>query len=110
MTTYALVTVGCPHCKGHFLENARLVRPNGSAWCPYCEALFRLDESNDAMRRTLTEARAARRRRRERLAELQSRWTDKPAPPVRPMAMSEVLQALDALLIRMDGLADRKRG
>jgi hypothetical protein len=111
MTPYALVTVGCPHCKGHFLENAKLVRVDGQAWCPHCEELFRLDEGNEAMRRTLSEAKAARRRRKERLTEFKSRWMDvpQPAPAPKPLLMSDVLQALDELLVRMDGLS-RKQG
>ena len=31
MTTYALVSVGCPHCSGPFLENAKQVSPHGGA-------------------------------------------------------------------------------
>ncbi len=107
MTTYALVSVGCPHCRGHFLENAKLVRPGGSAWCPTCEQLFTLDATDQATRSTLAEAKAARRRRRDRLAEFQSQWRD-PAP--KPMLMSDVLQALDDLLLRLDGMTERKRG
>ncbi len=112
MTTYALVSVCCPRCSGHFLENAKLVRPGGSAWCPTCEQLFTLDAADRATRRTLAEAKAARRRRRERLAEFQSQWQD-PVPatkPGPPMLMSDVLHALDELLLRLDGMAERKRG
>lgn len=109
MTTYALVSVGCPHCRGHFLENAKLVRPGGSAWCPTCGQLFELDATDEATRHTLAEAKAARRRRKERLVELKSRWLDDPAAPGPPMLMGDVLRTLDELLQRMDGLA-RKRG
>lgn len=111
MTTYALVSVGCPHCSGQFLENAKLVRPGGAAWCPSCEKLFTLDASDQSTRRTLAEAKAARRRRKERLNELRSTWTDVPAPaPKPPMLMSDVLRALDELLLRLDGMTERKRG
>lgn len=111
MTTYALVSVACPHCSGQFLENAKLVRPDGGAWCPHCETLFTLDASNQATRRTLAEAKAARRRRKERLNDLRSTWMDVPAaPPKPPMLMSDVLQALDELLLRLDGMTERKRG
>jgi uncharacterized Zn finger protein (UPF0148 family) len=109
MTTYALVSVGCPHCNGQFLENAKLVRPDGGAWCPHCEKLFTLDPANQAMRRTLAEAKAARRRRKDRLTELRSTWSDAPPPP-KPPLMGDVLRALDALLLRLDGLTERKRG
>ena len=53
-----------------------------------------------------------RRRRRERLAEFQSQWQDPaPAPKLSPpMLMSDVLHALDELLLRLDGMAERKRG
>jgi hypothetical protein len=107
MTAYALVNVACPHCRGHFQERAKLVRPGGQAWCPHCEALFVLDEASEPMRRTLAAARDARRRRRERLAELKSRWSND-GTPERPMLMSDVLRALDDLLVRMDALAARK--
>ncbi|MDB5540023.1 MAG: hypothetical protein JWQ89_1750 [Devosia sp.] len=111
MTTYALVSVGCPHCRGHFLENAKLVRPGGSAWCPSCEQLFVLDTNNEVMRRTLSEAKQARRRRKERLSERTSRWRDVPPAPApgSAMLMSDVLNALDELLLRIDGMT-RKRG
>lgn len=112
MTTYALVTVGCPHCRSHFLENAKLIRPGGSAWCPTCEQLFELDTSNEATRRTLAEAKAARRRRKERLNARAARWMDVPVapPPKPPMLMNDVLRALDELLLRLDGMAARRRG
>lgn len=112
MTTYALVSVGCPRCSGHFLENAKLVRPGGSAWCPSCEQLFTLDAADQATRRTLAEAKAARRRRKERLAEVRSLWQDPPPAPAPkpPMLMSDVLRALDDLLLRLDGMTGEKRG
>lgn len=107
MTAYALVNVACPHCRGHFQERAKLIRPGGQAWCPHCEALFDLDEGNGPMRRILADAKDARRRRKERLTELRSRWSDEPAPQ-KPMLMSDVLRALDDLLVRMDALAAKK--
>ena len=114
MTTYALVSVGCPTCRSHFLENAKLLRPGGSAWCPTCEALFALDASHEPTRLTLAEAKAARRRRKDRLAQFQSGWRDSPAAvvaaPEPPMLMSDVLQALDALLVRLDGMGEQKPG
>jgi hypothetical protein len=108
MTTYALVSVGCPHCSGQFLENAKLVRPGGAAWCPHCETLFTLDGSDQAPRRTLTAAKAARRRRKGRLAELRSTWSDVPPAP-KPLLMTDVLRQLDELLLRLDGMADGNR-
>lgn len=110
MTTYALVSVGCPHCRGHFLENAKLVRPGGSAWCPSCEQLFRLDAADEATRHTLAEAKAARRRRKDRLAEFKTNWRAPAPAPSPPMLMSDVLRALDDLLLRLDGMAEQKRG
>ncbi|KQU93352.1 hypothetical protein [Devosia sp. Root105] len=108
MTTYALVSVGCPHCSGQFLENAKLVRPDGDAWCPHCEKLFTLDSGNLATRRTLAEAKAARRRRKDRLTELRATWSDVPAAPPKPMLMGDVLRALDELLDRLDGLTHKR--
>ncbi|WP_156342858.1 hypothetical protein [Devosia sp. A16] len=107
MTTYALVSVGCPHCGGQFFENAKLVRPAGGAWCPHCEKLFTLDTGDQATRRTLAEAKAARRRRKDRLNELRASWSDVPA---RPMLMRDVLRELDELLLRLDGMVEQKRG
>lgn len=108
MTTYALVSVGCPHCSGQFLENAKLIRPDGGAWCPHCEKLFTLDATDQATRRTLADAKAARRRRKERLTELRATWMDVPAAPPKPMLLSDVLEALDGLLDRLDGLTHKR--
>lgn len=109
MTTHALVGVDCPHCRGHFLENAKLVRPGATAWCPSCEQLFLLDAADKATRRTLSDAKAARRRRKERRANSQSQW-HAPAPAPAPMVMGDVLRALDDLLLRLDGMTGEKRG
>lgn len=106
MSAHALVSVACPHCRSAFLENAKLVRPGGQAWCPHCEELFVLDAANEAMRRTLFEAKAARRRRRERIGELRAGWFE-PTPAGRPMVMGDVLRKLDELLGRMDDLAQK---
>lgn len=106
MTAYALVNVACPNCRGQFQERAKLIRAGGQVWCPHCEALFVLDETSGPMRRTLAEAKDARRRRKERITELRSRWSDVPPPP-KPMLMSDVLRRLDELLERMDGLNHR---
>ena len=103
MTAHALVNVACPNCSGQFNERAKLIRPGGQAWCPHCEALFVLDGQSGPMRRTLAEAKDARRRRKERIAELRSRWSGAPAPQ-EPMLMSDVLRRLDELLDRMDEL------
>ncbi len=110
MTTYALVSVGCPHCSSQFIENAKLLRPDGAAWCPHCEKLFTLDPSDQATRRTLAEAKAARRRRKDRLNELRASWRDVPSAPRRPMLMVDVLRELDELLLRLDGMVEQKRG
>lgn len=110
MSAYALVNVACPHCRGQFLENAKLVRPGGKAWCPDCEELFVLDMANDAMRHTLVEAKLARRRRKARIADLRARWADPAsAPEQKPMLMGDVLRQLDQLLERMDDLAQRDK-
>jgi uncharacterized Zn finger protein (UPF0148 family) len=111
MSAYALVSVGCPHCRGQFLENAKLVRPGGQAYCPNCEELFVLDLANEGMRKTLVEAKLARRRRKERLAQVRARWSDPvPIPTEKPMLIGDVLRHLDTLLDRIDNLAHRKRG
>jgi len=105
MSAHALVDLSCPHCHSQFIENAKLVRPGGAAWCPECETLFALDENDEAMRRMLAEAKAARRRRKDRLNDLRLRWCD-PAPsrpaPARPLLLSDVLRKLDALLQQLD--------
>ena len=110
MSLQALVDLSCPHCHMQFVENAKLVRPGGNAWCPACEQLFALDETNEAMRKVLEAAKVARRRRKERLNDLKLRWTDPPPPQAAtpaetPRTLTEVLSVLDALLLRLD---DRK--
>jgi uncharacterized Zn finger protein (UPF0148 family) len=109
MSLHALVDVNCPHCHKHFVENAKLVRPGGNAWCPECEQLFALDETNEAMRKVLEAAKLARRRRKDRLNDLKQRWADPPpqaaTPADTPRTLTEVLSVLDALLQRLD---DRK--
>ncbi|MBN9311106.1 hypothetical protein [Devosia sp.] len=107
MSAYALVSVACPNCRGQFQERAKLLRSGGQAWCPHCEALFALDDTSEPIRRTLALARDARRRRRQRIAELRSGWSEEPEP-AKPLLMSDVLRALDDLLVRMDALATRK--
>lgn len=116
MSAFALVNLTCPHCGGTFIENAKLVRPGGQAYCPECQGLFPLDASNDSIRTALQEAKKARARRRERVAQLRERWaepctTSKPAPaprptpaiaPDRPLLISDVLRSLDALLLRLN--------
>jgi hypothetical protein len=110
MSAHALVDLRCPRCHTHFPENARLVRPGGQAWCPECASLFELDAADRDMRRMLDAAKAARRRRKERLNELRLRWSDPApqptaAPPTPPRLMSDVLRSLDELLARLDGKA-----
>ncbi|WP_421762370.1 hypothetical protein [Devosia sp.] len=110
MSAYALIDVPCPHCHGHFIENAKLLRPGGQAYCPECESLFHLDANSEAMRHTLAEAKAARRRRKDRIAELRQTWMDPvPVAPAKqpPLLMTDVLSALDQLLVRLDGLHRR---
>ena len=106
MAAHALVDLECPHCAAGFSENAGLVRPGGNAWCPHCGKLFALDANQNAV---LEAAFAARRRRKERRAELRARWSDVPrqAPAEPPMRMSDVLRTLDDLLDRLDGLHRR---
>jgi hypothetical protein len=105
MSLNTLVEMSCPHCQKRFVENARLVRPGGKAWCPECEQLFALDETNEAMRQVLSAAKAARRRRKDRLADLKLRWADPPqaaTPADTPRTLTDVLAVLDALLQRLD--------
>jgi uncharacterized Zn finger protein (UPF0148 family) len=111
MSAYALIDVPCPNCHGHFIENAKRVRPGGKAYCPQCESLFELSDSSEAMRRTLADAKAARLRRKDRIAELRRTWMDPvPTAPTRqpPLLMTDVLSALDQLLVRLDGLHRRQ--
>jgi len=109
MSLHAQVDLSCPHCHKQFTENARLVRPGGHAWCPECEQLFALDETNEAMRQVLEAAKAARRRRKDKLNNLRLRWSDPPPQAVTvadtPRTLTDVLLVLDALLQRLD---DRK--
>jgi len=106
MSPNALVDVNCPHCQKQFVENAKLIRAGGSAWCPECEQLFALDETNEAIRKVLDAAKAARRRRKDRLNDLKQRWADPPpqaaTPADTPRTLTEVLSVLDALLLRLD--------
>jgi hypothetical protein len=106
MSYSARVSVRCPHCEQNFVENARLIRSGGQAWCPECERLFRLDPASHHARQALLEARAARARRRERLAAVRQRWEDPPRPaPKPPMLLGDVLARLDALLVRLDDVS-----
>jgi hypothetical protein len=110
MPASALVDLSCPHCHEQFVENAKLVRPTGNAWCPRCGRLFSLDTGDEQMLRILAAAKTARRRRRERLHDLSLRWTDPAparAPSKPPMLMTDVLAVLDDLLERLDGLHRR---
>jgi len=111
MSLHALVDLECPHCHKQFAENAKLVRPGGKAWCPECEQLFALDETNEAMRQVLNAAKAARRRRKDRLNELKLRWCDPPpqaaTPADTPRTLTDVLSVLDALLLRLDSRDDK---
>ena len=111
MSLHALVDLSCPHCHKQFVENAKLVRAGGNAWCPECEQLFALDESNEAMRKVLEAAKASRRRRKDRLNELKLRWIDLPpqaaTPADTPRTLTEVLSVLDALLLRLDDRDDK---
>ena len=108
MSYTARVSVHCPQCEQSFYENAKLIRPGGLAWCPQCERLFALDPANEHTRKALDEAKAARARRRERLAAVRMRWQDPPHPaPNPPMLLSDVLARLDALLERLAGATRR---
>lgn len=111
MSSHALVDMSCPHCKKHFVENAQLVRPGGEAWCPECEQLFALDETNAAIRQMLSAAKAARRRRKDRINELRQIWADPPqaaTPADTPRTLTEVLAVLDGLLLQLDRRTDDK--
>lgn len=111
MSLHTLVDLECPHCHKRFVENAKLVRPGGNAWCPECEQLFVLDETNEAMRQVLNAAKAARRRRKDRLNQLKLRWCDLPpqaaTPADTPRTLTDVLSVLDALLLRLDDRDDK---
>lgn len=128
MPAFPLVTVTCPHCHNQVYESARLVRPLGNVYCPDCEEVFVLDDTDDATRRELEEARDARLRRKLKLRQFRARWTDPvpsedtaglvaleeapPMPPAtaenRPMLISDVLKTLDTLLDKLD--AERRKG
>jgi predicted amidophosphoribosyltransferase len=111
MSLHALVDLSCPHCHKQFVENAKLVRAGGNAWCPECEQLFALDDTNEAMRQMLEAAKTARRRRKDRLNDLKLRWADPQpqatTPAQAPRTLTEVLSILDALLLRLDDRDDR---
>jgi hypothetical protein len=101
MTSFARVAISCPHCAETFFESARLIRAGGSAWCPACQQLFPLDRTFPGLRDALREARVARSRRRDRIAELRRLWAE-PAPVERPPRLkSDLLRTLDALIARM---------
>jgi predicted amidophosphoribosyltransferase len=110
MSLHALVDLICPHCHRQFSENAKLVRPGAKAWCPECEQLFALDETNAAMRKVLDAAKAARRRRKERLKAIKRGWAEMApqaaTPADTPRTLTEVLAVLDGLLERLDDRRD----
>ncbi len=112
MSLHALVDLNCPHCQKQFVENAKLVRPGAKAWCPECEQLFALDETNAAMRRMLAAAKAARRRRKDRIDELRQSWANlapqAATPADTPRTLTEVLARLDGLLQGLDEREDDK--
>jgi hypothetical protein len=101
MTSFARVAVTCPRCDETFFESARLIRAGGSAWCPACQSLFDLDRALPGIRQAVREARMARSRRHDRIAELRRHWAE-PAPLERtPHLKSDLLRTLDALIARM---------
>ena len=107
MTARALVDVICPCCGGRFVEQARLLRAGGEAWCPSCMQPFPLDTGNDTLRKMLEAAHQARRDRKRRLRELQASWQPVPTADHRPSA-SDALRQLDALLDELDSLIRRR--
>jgi len=107
MTARALIDVTCPCCGGRFVEQARLLRPGGEAWCPGCEQTFALDADNETMRKLLERAQDARRNRKQRIRDLRSTWQTEPAAERRPSA-SDALRQLDLLLDQLDGIIRRR--
>ena len=107
MTAQALIDVTCPCCGSRFVEQARLLRAGGEAWCPECTQPFALETGNEAMRKMLDAARDARRDRKRRLRDLQLSWRPEQATERRP-SPSDALRQLDLLLDQLDSLI-RKR-
>ena len=107
MTAQALIDVTCPCCGSRFVEQARLLRAGGEAWCPECTQPFALDGGDETMRKMLAAARTARRDRKRRLRDLQLSWRTDQMPERRPSA-SDALHQLDLLLDQLDSLI-RKR-
>lgn len=107
MTAHALIDVTCPCCGSRFVEQARLLRAGGEAWCPECTQPFALDTGNETMRKMLEAARDARRDRKRRLRNLQLSWQPEQLPERRP-SPSDALRQLDLLLDQLDSLI-RKR-
>ena len=107
MTAQALIDVTCPCCGSRFVEQARLLRTGGHAWCPECTQPFALDAGNETMRKMLEAAHDARRDRKRRLRNLQLSWQPEQLPERRSSG-SDALRQLDLLLDQLDSLI-RKR-
>jgi len=107
MTAQALIDVTCPCCGSRFVEQARLLRAGGAAWCPECAQPFALDTGNEAMRKMLKAARDARRDRKRRLRDLQLSWQSEQVAERRPSAR-DALRQLDLLLDQLDSLIRRR--
>ncbi len=107
MTAQALIDVTCPCCGSRFVEQARLLRSGGEAWCPECAQPFALDGGDESIRKVLTAARHARRDRKRRLRDLQLSWRQEPVAERRP-SPSDALRQLDLLLDQLDSLIRRR--
>lgn len=107
MTARALIDVTCPCCGSTFVEQARLLRAGGEAWCPECTQPFALDAGNESIRQVLEAAHDARRDRKRRLRNLQRSWQPEQMAERRPSA-SDALRQLDLLLDHLDGLIRRR--
>ena len=107
MTAHALIDVTCPCCGSRFVEQARLLRAGGEAWCPECMQPFALDAGDETIRKMLEAAHDARRDRKRRLRDLQHSWQPVQVAERRPSA-SDALRQLDLLLDQLDSLIQRR--
>lgn len=103
MTAHALIEVTCPSCGGRFVEQARLLRAGGAAWCPECTSLFPLDAGDASTRRMLDAAKVARRQRKARIATMRQSWREA-VPGERLPTPTDALRKLDALLDELEAL------
>ena len=92
MIAHERIAVTCARCNSVITESARLIRAHGQGWCPNCLSLFPYNASGDAAATALAEAKAARRRRRDRIATLRQSWAE-PIAKAQPRRLTDVLAA-----------------